>query len=91
MMFVDLRDHFGITQLAIEDEKNLELMRKVTTESTVSITGKVAERSNKNPNLPTGDIEVIPSEIRVTGKSKNVLPFEINIDQDVREDLSIDF
>ena len=91
MMFVDLRDHFGITQLAIEDEKNLELMRKVTTESTVSITGKVAERSNKNPNLPTGDIEVIPSEIRVTGKSKNVLPFEINIDQDVREDLRLEY
>lgn len=91
MMFVDLRDHFGITQLAIEDEKSLELMRKISTESTISITGKVAERSNKNPNLPTGDIEVIPSEIRVTGKSKNVLPFEINIDQDVREDLRLEY
>lgn len=91
MMFVDLRDHFGITQLAIEDEKSLELMRKVSTESTISITGKVAERSNKNPNLPTGDIEVIPTEIRVTGKSKNVLPFEINIDQDVREDLRLEY
>lgn len=91
MMFVDLRDHFGITQLAIEDEKSLELMRKVSTESTISITGKVAERSNKNPNLPTGDIEVIPTEIRITGKSKNVLPFEINIDQDVREDLRLEY
>ena len=91
MMFVDLRDHYGITQLAIEDEANLELMRKVTTESTISITGKVCERSNKNPNMITGDIEVIPTAIRVTGKAKNVLPFEINIDQDVREDLRLEY
>lgn len=91
MMFVDLRDHYGLTQLAIQDEKHLELMRKVPTESTISITGKVCERSNKNPNMETGDIEVIPSEIRVTGKSKNVLPFEINIDQDVREDLRLEY
>lgn len=91
MMFVDLRDHYGMTQIAIEDEKHLELMRKVPTESTISVTGKVCERSNKNPNMETGDIEVIPSEIRVTGKSKNVLPFEINIDQDVREDLRLEY
>ncbi len=91
MMFVDLRDHYGITQLAIQDETHLEQMRKVTTESTISITGKVSERSNKNPNMDTGDIEVIPSEIRVTGKSKNVLPFEINIGQDVREDLRLEY
>ena len=91
MMFVDLRDHYGLTQLAIEDEENLELMRKVSTESTISITGKVTERSNKNPNMETGDIEVIPSEIRVTGKAKNVLPFEINIGQDVREDLRLEY
>ncbi len=91
MMFVDLRDHYGITQIAIENEAELELMRKVTTESTISITGKVCERSNKNPNMVTGDIEVIPSAIRITGKAKNVLPFEINIDQDVREDLRLEY
>ena len=91
MMFVDLRDHYGLTQLAIQDEKHLEQMRKVATESTISITGKVSERSNKNPNMATGDIEVIPTEIRVTGKAKNVLPFEINIGQDVREDLRLEY
>ncbi len=91
MMFVDLRDHYGITQLAIQDEADLELMRKVPTESTISIIGKVCERSNKNPNMITGDIEVIPSKIRVTGKAKNVLPFEINIDQEVREDLRLEY
>lgn len=91
VMFVDLRDHYGITQLTINDEKNLELMRNVNTESTISVTGVVSERSNKNPNIPTGDIEIIPTEIRVTGKAKNVLPFEINIDQDVREDLRLQY
>ncbi len=91
VMFVDLRDHYGITQLTINDEKNLELMRSVNTESTISVTGVVSERSNKNPNIPTGDIEIIPTEIRVTGKAKNVLPFEINIDQDVREDLRLQY
>ncbi len=91
VMFVDLRDHYGITQLTINDEKNLELMRNVNTETTVSVTGIVNERSNKNPNIPTGDIEIVPSEIKVTGKSKNVLPFEINIDQDVREDLRLQY
>ncbi|MBO5178946.1 MAG: aspartate--tRNA ligase [Clostridia bacterium] len=91
VMFVDLRDHYGITQLTINDEKNLELMRSVNTESTLSVTGTVNERSNKNPNIPTGDIEIVPTEIRVTGKAKNVLPFEINIDQDVREDLRLQY
>ena len=91
MMFVDLRDHYGITQLTINDEKDLELMRKVNTESTISVSGIVSERTNKNPNMPTGDIEIIPSAIRVTGKSKNVLPFEINIGQDVREDLRLQY
>ena len=91
MMFVDLRDHYGLTQIAIQDEKLLSLMRGVPTESTISVTGKVCERSNKNPNMETGDIEVIPSEIRVTGKAKNVLPFEVNIGQDVREDLRLEY
>ena len=91
MMFVDLRDHYGMTQLAIENEEHLELMRKVPAESTISVTGKVNERLNKNPNMETGDIEVIPSEIRVTGKAKNVLPFEINVGQDVREDLRLEY
>ena len=72
VMFVDLRDHYGITQLTINDEKNLELMRNVNVESTITVTGMVSERSNKNPNIPTGEIEIIPSEIRVIGKAKNV-------------------
>ena len=92
VIFIDLRDHFGITQLVVtDDEKNMEIIRSINTESTISITGLVRERSNKNPNMLTGDVEVVPSEIRVCGKAKNVLPFEINIDQDVREDLRLEY
>ena len=92
VIFIDLRDHFGITQLVItDDEENMKIIRSLSTESTVSITGKVRERSNKNPNIPTGEIEIIPSKIRVCGKAKNVLPFEINIGQDVREDLRLEY
>ena len=92
VIFLDIRDHFGITQAVIsDDEENMKIIRGINTESTVSITGKVRERSNKNPNLPTGDIEIVPSKITVCGKAKNVLPFEINIDQDVREDLRLEY
>ena len=49
------------------------------------------ERSNKNPKMPTGEIEVVAKKIEVLGKCKNVLPFEINTDQDVREDLRLEY
>ncbi len=92
VIFLDLRDHYGITQVVItDDEENMRIIRGLSTESTISLTGKVRERSNKNPNLMTGGVEVVPSEIRVCGKAKNVLPFEINIDQDVREDLRLEY
>ena len=49
--------------------------------------GKIVERASKNTNMPTGEIEVVASEIEVLGKCKNVLPFEINTDQEVMRDL----
>ena len=56
----------------------MEKLSGVNTESTLSITGVVRERSSKNPNLPTGDIEVVPEQIEVLGKCRyNELPFEI--------------
>lgn len=92
VIFVDLRDHYGITQIVISDDnKNIEVMREIATESTISVTGVVRERSNKNPNILTGDIEIVPSSIKVLGKAKNVLPFEINIGQEVREDLRLEY
>ena len=91
MIFIDLRDEFGITQIIINDEKLQEQAKEFTTESCIHIEGKVVERSNKNSKIPTGEIEVIANKLEVLGKCKNVLPFEINTDQEVREDLRLEY
>ncbi len=91
MIFIDLRDQFGITQIVINDEALKEQAKTLTTESCIHISGKVVERSNKNTKIPTGEIEVIANEIEILGKCKNVLPFEINTDQEVREDLRLEY
>ena len=87
MLFIDLRDEFGITQIVLNDDKLQEQAKDFTTESCITVTGEIVERTNKNPNMPTGDVEVVAKKIEVLGKCKNVLPFEINSNQDVREDL----
>ena len=91
MVFIDLRDQFGITQIVINDEGLQKQAKELTTESCIHIFGKVVERSNKNTKIPTGEIEVIANEIEVLGKCKNILPFEVNTDQEVREDLRLEY
>ena len=91
MIFIDLRDQFGVTQIVINDEKLQEQAKELTTESCIHICGKVVERSSKNPKMETGEIEVVANKIEVLGKCKNVLPFEINTDQEVREDLRLEY
>ena len=91
MIFIDLRDEFGITQIVIHDEKLQEEVKEYRAESCIHINGKVVERSSKNNKIPTGEIEVEASKIEVLGKCKNVLPFEINTDQEVREDLRLEY
>ena len=91
MIFIDLRDEFGITQIVINDEKLQETVKAYTTESCIHVEGEVVERSNKNKNIATGEIEVIAKKLEVLGKCKNVLPFEINTDQEVREDLRLEY
>ena len=91
MRFIDLRDEFGITQLVISDVSKFDLT-DVNKECTITISGKVVERSNKNPNLPTGDIEIDLETIQVLGKCRNELPFEINDDKiSAREDLRLEY
>ena len=91
MIFIDLRDEFGITQIVINDE-NLQIKAKeLTTESCIHILGDVVERSSKNPHMKTGEIEVVANEIEILGKCKNILPFEINTEQEVREDLRLEY
>ena len=91
MVFIDLRDQFGITQIVVNDEKSQEQAKDFTTESCIHICGKVVERSNKNPKMATGEIEVVANKMEILGKCKNVLPFEINTDQEVREDLRLEY
>ena len=94
MTFVDLRDEFGITQIIISDDENLKSqIVDLKTECAITVTGKVAERSNKNKEIETGDIEIVAEKIIILGKCRAVLPFEINQKeaQEVREDLRLEY
>ena len=91
MIFIDLRDEDGITQVVVNDEKLQEMAKSLNTESCIHIKGKVVERASKNPKMPTGDIEVIAEEIEVLGECKSNLPFEINSEIDAREDLRLEY
>ena len=86
LAFVVLRDFYGITQLVVEDAALLALVKSLNKETTLQVTGVVRERSSKNPKQPTGDIEVIPSQIKVLGRClHNELPFEINRSREADE------
>lgn len=89
MIFIDLRDENGITQIVLQESQN---DKDISSECTLSVTGKVAERSSKNDKIPTGEIEVVASSLRVLGKCRNQLPFEVNSpNQNVREDLRLEY
>ena len=86
LAFVVLRDFYGTTQLVIETEAMMQAVRSINKESTIRVTGVVRERASKNPKLPTGEIEVVPSELRVLGRCRyNELPFEINRSREADE------
>ena len=86
LAFVVVRDFYGKTQLVIQDETLIRQIKAINKESTVSVTGTVRERASKNPNQPTGDIEVVPDSITVLGKCRyNELPFEINRSREADE------
>ncbi len=93
MKFLDLRDEFGITQIVCKDENLVKQADELVTETVIHVEGTVVERESKNPNLATGEIEVVAKKIEVLGKCKNVLPFEVNNEnaQNVREDLRLEY
>ena len=86
--FLTLRDHFGITQIIVNDESELDGICK---ECTISVSGVVTERSSKNPSMPTGVIEVVANKIELLGKSLNVLPFEISEGPNTKEELRLKY
>ncbi len=84
--FVVVRDFYGTTQVVIENEEMMRVVKGINKESTISVEGVVRERDSKNPKLPTGDIEVVPEKIEVLGRCRyNELPFEINRSRDADE------
>ena len=90
--FCVLRDFYGTTQVVIENEEMMKLIKPINKESTISVTGLVRERESKNPNLPTGEIEVVPEKIEVLGKCiHNQLPFEINKSKDADENTRLKY
>ena len=91
MVFIDLRDEDGITQIVINDESLQAQAKELVKESCIHIEGKVVERTSKNPKMPTGDIEIIANKIEVLGKCKAELPFEINSEVEAREDLRLEY
>ncbi len=93
MTFIDLRDRYGITQLVFNMETNAplcEAARKLGREFVISAFGTVAERSNKNPKLPTGDIEIIVERFEVLNTSK-IPPFTIEDNTDGGDELRMKY
>lgn len=89
--FIDLRDRYGITQLLFNEKHNQQLdLEPLGREFVIQVKGKVAERSNKNPNLPTGDIEILVESFSVLNKSATP-PFTIQDDTDGGDDLRMKF
>lgn len=90
VIFVDLRDYYGTLQLVSNDDKMFD---DLTRESSVTVTGKIRKRDSDdyNDRIETGTIELLVSSIKVLGKSKNVLPFEVMTSKDVSEDVRLKY
>jgi len=94
MIWVDLRDRYGITQLIFDEERTpkevMEVASKLGREFVIQVTGKVIERESKNPNIPTGDIEILVSKLTILNNSLTP-PFTIEDDTDGGEDLRMKY
>ncbi len=93
MTFIDLRDRYGITQLVFNEENDetlSEKAQKIGREYVIKISGKVTERSNKNPEIPTGDIEIAVQEFEILSKSE-VPPFTIENETDGGEEIRLKY
>ncbi|WP_312399052.1 aspartate--tRNA ligase [Chryseobacterium sp.] len=94
MIWIDLRDRYGITQLVFDqDRSTAELMenaKKLGREFVIQVTGKVIERVSKNPNIPTGEIEILVEKLTVLNESI-LPPFEIEDKLDVSEELRMKY
>lgn len=93
MTFVDIRDRYGITQLVFNQEVNAELCERANhlgREFVIQVTGEVAERTSKNANIPTGDIEILVSELQILNEAKTP-PFTIEENTDGGDDIRMKY
>ncbi|RDY29147.1 aspartate--tRNA ligase [Romboutsia weinsteinii] len=93
LVFVDLRDRSGICQIIFDTDVNAEAFakaEKLGSEFVIAVTGKVSERSSKNPNMPTGDIEIVATELKILNKSETP-PIYIKDDDNVSEELRLKY
>lgn len=91
VVFFVVRDFYGMTQVTVNDESLKALVREIPRESTLRVEGKVILRSSPNTSIPTGLIEIEPTNIEVLGKCTEVLPFEVNSSLSSREDLRLKY
>ena len=90
LAFVILRDFYGTTQIVIETEEMMAIVRDLNKESTIAVEGTVRERDSRNPKMDTGDIEVVPTRIEVLGRCRyNELPFQISRSRDADESIRL--
>ncbi len=94
MVWIDLRDRYGITQLIFDEQRSskeiLERAKSLGREFVVQVKGKIIERSSKNPNIPTGDIEILVSDLKILNSSKTP-PFTIENNTDGGEELRMKY
>ena len=94
MIYIDLRDRYGITQLYMDEEQSekalMELAKTLGREFVIQVSGKVIERASKNPNIPTGEIEVLVSDLKILNTA-NTPPFTIENETDGGEELRMQY
>jgi len=94
MMWIDLRDRYGITQIILDEERSskelFETARSLGREYVIQVTGTVIERASKNPNIPTGNIEILAEEITILNESA-LPPFTIDDNTDGGEDIRMKY
>ena len=94
LVFLDIRDMYGITQVVTSGEaKDVDFVSHIPIESTVTVYGTVKKRDEEtvNPKLKTGLVEIKIEDIKVLGKRTKNIPFEINTNQEIREDLRLQY
>ena len=90
VMFIDLRDHYGVTQIVVHDDA---MLKGVTKETVIKVTGKVVKRDldTVNKKIPTGEIEVVVEELELLSDTAKTLPFEIDESKKVAEDVRLKY